>query len=321
MMMLSPSFTPEPLLWETAINAFLQLKRLAGFSAGTLEWYEVTFRLLKRFHDEHQLNCPSPCTCSPEHLQAFLWWLARKDRPITVHTKFRALRAFFRWLVKEGLRQDNPIAKVTPLKVNEPLPKTVSEEHFAKVFNAINLSRFAGLRDAALFSLAFDSGARLSELLNLRLCDIDLLNRCAKVKGKGNKERMIYFGALTGQLLSRYLTAYLTRFGSLSQDSFLFLTNDGRKLSKRQAQDRWKKAQRRAGLTPLPFHGLRHGFARMWLLRGGDAFSLQLLLGHTSTEITKRYVTLWGSDLQRLHREKSPVDSLASLLKMSRRLR
>jgi site-specific recombinase XerD len=197
------------------------------------------------------------------------------------------------------------------------LPKTVNEDHFAKVLNAIPLFRFAGLRDAALFCLALDSGARLSELLSLRLCDLDLLSRCAKVKGKGNKERMMDFGTLTSQLLSRYLTACLTRFGALLQDSFLFLTDEGRPISKRQGQDRWKKWQRRAGLTPLPFHGLRHGFARMWLLKGGDAFSLQLLLGHTSAEVTKRYVTLWGSDLQRLHRERSPIDSLSPSLKVS----
>jgi site-specific recombinase XerD len=231
------------------------------------------------FPDEHQLLCPSPCPCPPEHLQAFLWWLSRKDRPITVPTKFPALHAFFRWLAKENLRADNPITKVTPPKVNEPLPKTVSEDHLAKTLNAIPLFRFAGLRDATLFCLAFDSGARLSELLSLRLCNLDLLSHCGKVKGKGNKERMMDFGTLTSQLLSRYLTACLTRFGALSPDSFLFLTDDGRPISKRQGQDRRKKWQRRAGLTPLTFHGLRHGFARMWLLKGGDAFSLQLLLG------------------------------------------
>ncbi|MEZ8216835.1 Phage integrase, N-terminal SAM-like domain [Candidatus Fervidibacteria bacterium JGI MDM2 SSWTFF-3-K9] len=308
----------SPLSWEKAINTFLHLKRLSGFSPATLEWYEVTFKLFDRFHKTHKLFCPSPSTCPPEHIQTFLWWLSRKDRPITVHTKFRALRAFFRWLVKEGFRQDNPIAKVTPPKVNEPLPKTVTEEHFVKTLSALNLSRFAHLRDAALFALAFDSGARLSELVNLRLGDIDLTLRCAKVKGKGNKERMIYFGTTTCQLLSRYLAACFLRFGPLSQDSFLFLTNDGRSISKRQVEDRWKKAQKRVGLKPLPFHGLRHGFARIWLLRGGDAFSLQLLLGHTSPEVTKRYVTLWGSDLQRLHRERSPVDALAPALKLPR---
>jgi site-specific recombinase XerD len=138
---------------------------------------------------------------------------------------------------------------------------------------------FCMTKGRSLFCLALDSGARLSELLSLRLCNLELLSRCAKVKGKGNKERMMDFGTLTSQLLSRYLTACLTRFGALSQDSFLFLTDDGRPISKRQGQDRWKKWQRRAGLTPLPFHGLRHGFARMWLLKGGDAFSLQLLLG------------------------------------------
>jgi hypothetical protein len=86
-----------------------------------MEWYEVTFRLFERFHKNHNLFCPSPCTCPPEYIQTFLWWLLHKDRPITAHAKFGALRAFFRWLVKEGFHQDNPVAKVTLPKVNEPL--------------------------------------------------------------------------------------------------------------------------------------------------------------------------------------------------------
>jgi site-specific recombinase XerD len=120
-----PSFvlSPTPLSWDITINAFLQLKHLSGFSPSTLEWYEVTFRLLKRFHDEHQLLCPSPSPCPPEHLQAFLWWLSRKDRPITVPTKFPALHAFFRWLAKENLRKTILSRKSYPPKSTNPCPK------------------------------------------------------------------------------------------------------------------------------------------------------------------------------------------------------
>jgi len=121
-----PSFvlSPTPLSWDITINAFLQIKRLSGFSPSTLEWYEVTFRLLKRFHDEHQLPCPSPYTCPPDHLQAFLWWLSRKDRPITVPTKFPALRAFFRWLAKEKLaRRQSYHEGHAPPKSTNPCPK------------------------------------------------------------------------------------------------------------------------------------------------------------------------------------------------------
>lgn len=300
----------SPLSWDQLTKTFLHLKRLQNLSPATLEWYEITFKLFARFHETNNLNCNSPVTCPPSHIQGFLWWLNQKDRAITVHTKFRALRAFFRWLVREGLRQDNPIEKVHTPKVNEPLPKTVTEEHFAKTMATLNLSKFTDLREATLIALAFDSGARLSELLNLRLEDIDLLTRTAKVKGKGGKERLIYFGNTTAQLLSRYLTARTLRFGA-PLTGFVFVTRKGGKLSKNQVQHRWRKLQRLAGLNPLPFHGLRHGFARLWLLRGGDAFSLQLLLGHSSAEVTKRYVTLWGTDLQKLHSERAPVDSIA----------
>ena len=299
----------EKLDWKSALAAFLEPKVLSGVSMSTIEWYEVTFRLFHRFHRERHLEC-TPLTCTSQHIQEFLGWLAQWERSITVHTKFRALRAFFRWLQREGIRKDNPIEKVIPPRIDDSLPKTVTEEHFIATMQTLNLSNFTALRDAALFALAFDSGARLSELLNLKISDIDMANRSAIVRGKGKKERIVYFGYTTGQLLMRYLSQRMLRFGMIPKDAPLFIRIDGFKISKAQVEKRWQIAQLKAGLKPLPFHGLRHGFARMWLLKGGDSFSLQMLLGHSSAETTKRYVTLWASDLRKLHAERSPVDSL-----------
>ncbi|MCS3918628.1 site-specific integrase [Fervidibacter sacchari] len=98
---------------------------------------------------------------------------------------------------------------------------------------------------------------------------------------------------------------------TLSPDDFVFAYTNGSQLDRRYVNKAWHKAQKRAGLAPLPFHGLRHGFARLWLLRGGDAFSLQILLGHTTPVMTRRYVTLWGSDLKQIHAKVSPVDKLS----------
>lgn len=295
--------------WSEALAAYLQPKALAGVSIHTIEWYEVTFKLFHRFHKLHNLEC-TPRTCSAEHIQQFLGWLAEWERPVTVHTKFRALRAFFRWLQREGLRKDNPVEKVIPPRPDESLPKTVTEEHFIAALRTLDLSRFAHLRDAALFAFAFDTGARLGEILNLKISDIDMGNRAAIIRGKGRKERIVYFGYTTARMLEKYLSQRMLRFGSIPKDSPLFIGVDGFRLSKCQVEKRWQRAQLIAGLKPLPFHGLRHGFARMWLLRGGDAFSLQMLLGHSNAETTRRYVTLWASDLRKMHAERSPVDSL-----------
>lgn len=105
------------------------------------------------------------------------------------------------------------------------------------------------MREAALIAFAFDNSARLGELLNLRLEDIDLTTRTAKVKGKGGNERTIYLGNTTTRLLSRYLTARTLRFGA-PLTGFVFVTDKGDKLSKNQVQHRWRKLQCLAGLNP-----------------------------------------------------------------------
>ncbi len=296
--------------WEQAVDAFILHCELKGLSPRTKEQYMLVFKLLERFHAEN-FPCPSPQTCPPEHIQGFIWNCLRTAKPVTVNGYWRVLRTFFRWLVAQGLRADNPIAKVPEPKSGEPLPKTVTTEHFAKTISALDLSRFSNLRDAALFCLAFDSGARLSELLSLKVGDIDLSERFARVKGKGGKERLIFFGRQTSFVLSHYLTQRTLLLGQPSKDAFLFVCQDGRPMTRRRALHRWHLAQKRAGLAPLPFHGLRHGFCRAWLLQGGDAFSLQMLLRHSSAETTQRYVTLWGTDLQRLHSERAPVANIA----------
>jgi len=120
------------------------------------------------------------------------------------------------------------------------------------------------------------------------------------------------FGKTTSLLLRRYLTVYATLFRRIpSPDDFVFVFRNGSPLDPRYALRAWHDAQKKAGLSVLPFHGLRHGFARVWLLRGGDAISLQILLGHKSSEMTRRYVTLWGRDLKTIHEKVSPVDRLS----------
>ena len=301
--------------WKHTVDAFLWRCQLRALSQNTVQLYAIVFNLLERFHEAEGLTCPSPQTCPPEHLQRFVWWCLRRVKPVSAHAYWRTLRTFFRWLVKEGLRADNPIEKVPEPKMHQPLPRTVTEEHFAKALSTLNLNTFVGLRDAALFCLAFDSGARLSELLGLRVGDVDLRGQFAKVQGKGGRERLIYFGRQTAMLLLRYLTQRTFLLGQPSSDAYLFVCADGRPMTRRRALTRWHLAQKRAGLTVLPFHGLRHGFARAWLLRNGDAISLRRLLGHATVQMTERYVTLWGHDLQRLHRERSPVDSIGLQVK------
>ncbi len=303
-------FVVAPVGWERCIDAYMTYHELRGLSPHTVQWRTVILNRFVQFHCEEGLQC-TPSDCPPEHCQKFLWWLRRGGlKPVSVEDYYRVLRAFFNWLRQQGLRDDNPVLQVPKPKADAPLPRTVTEEHFKAVLSVLNRNDFPTLRNKALFLLAFDSGARVSELLNLRVGDVDLLQRQAIVRGKGGRDRIIVFGQTTAQALVRYLTKRALLFGELTPEAWVFVTISGGKMDRDAALRCWRRAQKKAGVKMLPFHGLRHGFARCWLLSGGDGFSLQLLLGHKSNTTTQRYVTLWATDLQKLHQERSPVDRL-----------
>jgi site-specific recombinase XerD len=309
---------PEAVSWDQVIEAFLFSRRAIGISQGMLELYSARLRIFRDFHFEHNLPCQSPLECTPHCIEAFFVYLAEHGRRmVTVCGYFRELRTFFKWLKDIGLKQDYPIAKVKPPKPEHPLPRTVTEDHFLATIRQLDLSKPLDLRYAVLFTLLFDTGARVSEILQLRVGDVDLKNRLLRIKGKGNKERIIPFGRTAATLLSKYMSLLAT-YRTPTNDDLVFQSSNFTPLHRRNIYRRWQQLQKQAGLKPLPLHGLRHGFARAWLISGGDAFSLQLILGHASPETTKRYVTLWASDLQQKHAQHSPVDRL-TLVKIKER--
>ncbi len=301
--------------WDQVIEAFIFAKRAAGMGEATQSLYLARLRMFRDFHSTANLPCQSPVECSPACIQRYFVYLRNQNRRlVTVFGHYRILKTFFRWLVELGLRTDNPMSKIPPPKSEEPMPRTVTEEHFRQAIRLLDTSNPNDLRYAALFTLLFDTGARVSEILALRVSDIDLRHRLLRIKGKGNKERIVPFGRTAAMLLSKHLSL-LAMQKPLDNDNLVFPSQTGTQLIRRNVYRRWWKLQKQAGLKPLPLHGLRHGFARSWLISGGDAFSLQLILGHSKPETTQRYVTLWTSDLQSKHERHSPVNRLTLKIK------
>lgn len=297
--------------WEKAVEVFLWSKEVEGLSGQSLRGYKGHLRTFIKFLREKNINCQSPQDCSPQHIQLYFKELKEQGRsPHYLLTLYNFLSVFFNWLEKQGLISNNPIKSVPKPKVGKPVPRTVTEEHFLLTISTLNKNNFSHTRLLALLLLAFDSGARLGELLNLRVGDVDLTQRTALVRGKGNKQRYIFFGQQTAKALRKWLTIRFLVIGQPQPNDYLFCYRNGSPLDGSYVGKVWRTAQLKAGLKPLPFHGLRHGFARCWLMNGGDGFSLQRLLGHTTPAMTSHYVTLWGSDLQKLHNLYSPVDRM-----------
>ncbi len=166
----------------------------------------------------------------------------------------------------------------------------------------------AGQRDHALMLLLLDSGLRISEALSLRVDDVNWNEAVLTVIGKGGKERQVPFGAK----VKRELWRYASKRGQIPGQDFLFVNRTGERLAVRQLQANLRRYAEKAqvkGVRVSP-HTLRHTFAKMWILNGGDPFSLQKILGHTTMDMVRRYVDLASGDVAAQHRRFSPVDRL-----------
>lgn len=229
----------------------------------------------------------------------------------TVNGYLRALRAFWSWLADEGFIDENPFSALKIPKAPKKVMPTLSPEQLASLIETINISNPQGQRDCAVVLLLADTGLRVSELTHLKLDDVNLERRILKVWGKGAKERVVPFGVRVQRALLRYVNFHRPEPASPRINEF-FLTGSGDPLTRRRVQAIIKRYGQKAkikGVRCSP-HTLRHTAAVMWIRNGGDVFSLQQILGHSTMDILRTYVNLAQSDIQAAHRVYSPADNL-----------
>ena len=289
--------------WDNLINSFILNKKLQGVSPNTVANYTSRLQVFSRVVQK------PPTKVTKEDIAGFLVGLKEKGRkPSTLYHYCVTLKVFFKWLQEEGLRDDNPCKDIPLPKLPSALPAPVTLEHFLQAISHLKTTSFLQVRALALFSFLFDTGCRVSEALSLTVGDVDLLNKTAVIKqGKGGKQRVVFFSPTTARVIHKYLLLREKKLGSFSQRDWLFVNRDGSRMHKDNVHKIWQRLQRKAGLKPLPVHALRAGFARAYLLSGGDAFTLQFLLGHSDIKTTARYVRLWGQDLQEAYIQHSPL--------------
>jgi integrase/recombinase XerD len=311
-------FEPKPFIsdFDAAIDAFILSRHLKNASPETLHWYH---KRLKSFAHFCQQRNETPSTFSRETILAYLNFRLQHLTPQTVNGDLRAIKAFARWLVKEGFRADNPTQGIEKLKEPMHYPRTLSDEQVVALVNAIakHADTFIGLRDLAFVCLLLDTGLRLSEALNLKLSDLDLAQGFVRVMGKGGRERLVPIGESIKTVLHRYL---LRRGQVTNAGDWLFITTLATRLTKRQAQIRLSHWAKKAGIEGVRVspHSLRFTFVRKWLQSGGDSLILQRLLGHSTPVMTAYYARLFATDLKDAHKRHSPMDALAPLLKVPR---
>jgi len=221
------------------------------------------------------------------------------------------VRAFWSWLAGEGIIDENPFARVKIPRAPRKVIPTFSPSQIRALLGAIDSTTPEGFRDCTVILTLLDTGLRVSELAGLRLGNAWLEEGVLKVTGKGGKERIIPIGKGVRRLLWRYISGVRPEPENPSCDA-VFLTADGRPLTVHRIRNRMTVYGRRAGLSGVRCspHTLRHTAAVSFLRNGGDVFSLQRLLGHSTLLMTRHYCELADTDVRRAHATASPVDNL-----------
>ena len=208
-----------------------------------------------------------------------------KLKSSSVNRKISSLKALYLFLVKKNLIKNSPVNEIVTPKQEKYLPISMSEDEVDRLLASPDLSIEIELRDKAMMEMLYATGMRISELLNLKIVDMDTQRCVVKVIGKGLKERLIPFGESALEALNSYLPL---RKNSTSKE--VFLSNRGTKLTRVAFWKRIKIYLSRSNLKEsISPHALRHAFATHLLNRGADLRSVQLLLGHSDLSTTQIY--------------------------------
>ncbi len=219
----------------------------------------------------------------------------------SISRKISALKSFFKFLIKEGNIKSNPAASLIYPKMDKNLPKFLTEEDIKRILDSAQGTNLFQLRDRAILEFLYSTGARVSETTTIKIEDVDFIGGIAKVKGKGQKERLLPLGepALCA------IKAYLDKRNDSC--SYLFVNRRLKKLTDRGLRNIVNKYINKASIRlKVSPHTFRHSFATHLLNRGADLRSVQELLGHSSISTTQVYTHLTIDSLKKIYNRTHP---------------
>ena len=301
-----------------AVEGFLMFKAV-DCSKHTLKDYDNTFRQWLTFLEDD----PPVDEVTAAHVQRFLYYLRvdRELKPKTVKNALTGISSFFSWaevelqvahVVRGRVQLPNaPAPEIIPLTQKETKDLIRACARSASWQSArrttTEAKRPTRWRDRAIILTLLDTGARAQELCDLKVGDVNLETGMAVIrKGKRNKERIVYLGKITRESLWRYLAKREFK----DKTDPLFMTSKRGPLDRHALRKMLARAGDRAEISePVYPHRLRHTFAINYLRNGGDIYTLQRLLGHSSLDMVRRYLSIAEVDLEQTHRRASPVDN------------
>lgn len=295
--------------FEMALDFFLRDCRVRNLSESTVRFYRNELNTFRKILEQQRLDTnPNRITSKVIKENVILAMMDDKRKESAINARLRAVRSFFNFLERERMVVLNPMDSVKLVRQKQTVIETFSRDQIHALLRQPDQRTFTGLRDFTMLLLLFETGLRIKELVNVRVDDVKFDDNMIRVRDpKGTQERLVPFQST----MKRQLRKYIAIRGEVGND-FLFVSIDNDPVSIRAFQDRMSLYGRRADIKNVRCspHTCRHTFAKMFVQNGGDAFTLQSILGHTSLEMTRRYVNMFSSDVSRSHKKYSPVERL-----------
>src|SRR5271163_2741028 len=289
----------------------LYLRVEKGLRPLTCEAYE---RDLTQFAEYLESENATLATAAQTHVAGFLDHLRRHGvESRSAARKLSCLRGFYRWLLLDKRIQHDPTVNLESLSTWKVLPKSLAESEVASMMERASVAAdhpqadAADLRDRAILELLYAGGLRVSELTNLRVEDLSLDEGRIRLRGKGDKERVVPLGEPALKALATWLANGRPHYGRKQRDSWLFLSERGQPLSRQ-----WIWRLVKASDSTASPHKLRHSCATHMVEHGADLRSVQILLGHADIATTQVYTHLALGHLKSVHRAHHPRARRAS---------
>ncbi len=273
------------------VQAFLEyLKYERNYSENTILGYQNELQKYYQYLEEKKIH---PFKITKEEIWNYLEYLDNlKYTSASIARHITALRSYYSFLKEEGCIVTNIFKTVHNPKTKRKLPDTLNYEEIMTLLNFQNETTPRDFLCRCMFELLYATGMRVSELVNIKLNDIDMKEKTIRTLGKGSKERIVLFGDYAKEALKDYL-AVRNIFVKEKESDYLFLNTLGRKMSRSSAEQmvsaRVKKVALQHHISP---HTLRHTFATHLLLNGADIRTVQELLGHEKLNTTQIYTHL-----------------------------
>ena len=225
----------------------------------------------------------------------------------TIQRIITCIKSFYSFLFENNIIKYNPAQLIENPKKRRKLPTIITESEVMKLLDSPDVKTNKGLRDKCILELLYSSGLRISELLSIKINQISKEKKFLKIKGKGNKERLVPIGSSAMNLLIVYLDTYRSSIKNTNNIDILFINENGSIISRQAC---WEMIQKYALISlinkKISPHNLRHAFATHLLNNGADLRTVQMLLGHASLSTTQIYTHIAKERLVKFHQKYHP---------------